>query len=173
MDASGAKDNANPVIHSVATAANQRRADATQGLSDGQDWWRDSALLSQTASGSGTGQAKGSDVPYLYQLGGTGGNTLLEDDELFASAEASGPSSAAASLVEGKTAHGSPTGAKESTQETEEIDQQEIFDLVRSISDPEHPLTLEQLAVVNPQHITLTPAGTSSTSNSSSSDDSY
>ena len=27
--------------------------------------------------------------------------------------------------------------------------------MVRSISDPEHPLTLEQLAVVNPEHITI------------------
>ncbi|EGV65680.1 hypothetical protein PSN45_003539 [Yamadazyma tenuis] len=31
----------------------------------------------------------------------------------------------------------------------EEIDAQEIFDLIGSISDPEHPLTLAQLAVVN------------------------
>jgi len=31
----------------------------------------------------------------------------------------------------------------------EGIDSEEIFDLIRSISDPEHPLTLEQLAVVS------------------------
>lgn len=34
-------------------------------------------------------------------------------------------------------------------QEEENIDAQEIFDLISSISDPEHPLTLAQLAVVN------------------------
>ena len=28
------------------------------------------------------------------------------------------------------------------------IDEREIFDLIRSINDPEHPLTLEQLDVV-------------------------
>ncbi|PKI84120.1 Cytosolic iron-sulfur assembly component 2B [Malassezia vespertilionis] len=33
------------------------------------------------------------------------------------------------------------------------IDAREVFDLVRSITDPEHPLTLEQLAVVNESHI--------------------
>ncbi|KAK4704414.1 hypothetical protein P7C70_g1802, partial [Phenoliferia sp. Uapishka_3] len=38
----------------------------------------------------------------------------------------------------------------------EEIDGEEIFDLVRSISDPEHPLTLEQLAVVSAAQITVT-----------------
>lgn len=35
------------------------------------------------------------------------------------------------------------------------IDAQEIFDLIRSISDPEHPLTLEQLNVTQCDHITV------------------
>ncbi|KAG2191483.1 hypothetical protein INT46_001034 [Mucor plumbeus] len=33
------------------------------------------------------------------------------------------------------------------------IDSQEVFDLIRSISDPEHPLTLEQLNVTQFDHI--------------------
>ncbi|KAI0229977.1 MIP18 protein galla-2 [Massospora cicadina] len=33
------------------------------------------------------------------------------------------------------------------------IDTQEIFDLIRSINDPEHPLTLEQLNVTQLEHI--------------------
>ncbi|SNX82800.1 uncharacterized protein MEPE_01506 [Melanopsichium pennsylvanicum] len=37
----------------------------------------------------------------------------------------------------------------------ERIDSQEIYDLIRSITDPEHPLTLEQLAVVNANHISV------------------
>jgi len=36
------------------------------------------------------------------------------------------------------------------------IDPQEIFDLIATISDPEHPLTLGQLAVVNLPDITVT-----------------
>ncbi|WPK26507.1 hypothetical protein PUMCH_003862 [Australozyma saopauloensis] len=36
------------------------------------------------------------------------------------------------------------------------IDAQEVFDLISSISDPEHPLTLAQLAVVNLPDITVT-----------------
>ncbi|KAI8071259.1 hypothetical protein BC940DRAFT_293993 [Gongronella butleri] len=35
------------------------------------------------------------------------------------------------------------------------IDNEEVFDLIRSISDPEHPLTLEQLNVTQNQHITV------------------
>ncbi|ORX57661.1 DUF59-domain-containing protein [Hesseltinella vesiculosa] len=35
------------------------------------------------------------------------------------------------------------------------IDAEEVFDLIRSISDPEHPLTLEQLNVTQNDHITV------------------
>ncbi|KAI8369605.1 uncharacterized protein BYT42DRAFT_585062 [Radiomyces spectabilis] len=35
------------------------------------------------------------------------------------------------------------------------IDSQEVFDLIRSISDPEHPLTLEQLNVTRFEHVTV------------------
>lgn len=37
----------------------------------------------------------------------------------------------------------------EETEDIEDIDAQEIFDLIATMSDPEHPLTLAQLAVVN------------------------
>ncbi|RKP26330.1 hypothetical protein SYNPS1DRAFT_32761 [Syncephalis pseudoplumigaleata] len=35
------------------------------------------------------------------------------------------------------------------------IDAEEIFDLIRSISDPEHPMTLEQLNVLQLDHIAV------------------
>ncbi|KAI8813759.1 hypothetical protein BJ742DRAFT_746653 [Cladochytrium replicatum] len=35
----------------------------------------------------------------------------------------------------------------------DEFDAEEIYDLIRNINDPEHPLTLEQLAVTNLEHI--------------------
>lgn len=41
-------------------------------------------------------------------------------------------------------------------EQSEDIDSREVFDLVRSITDPEHPLTLEQLAVVNENDIHVT-----------------
>lgn len=40
----------------------------------------------------------------------------------------------------------------------EEIDAQEVFDLIANINDPEHPLTLAQLAVVNLDDISITKA---------------
>lgn len=40
-------------------------------------------------------------------------------------------------------------------ERAQRIDAREVFDLVRSVTDPEHPLTLEQLAVVNEAHITV------------------
>ncbi|KAL9947396.1 Mitotic spindle-associated MMXD complex subunit MIP18 [Verticillium nonalfalfae] len=42
----------------------------------------------------------------------------------------------------------------------EPIDEQEIYDLISTISDPEHPLSLGQLAVVNLPDIYITPAPT-------------
>ncbi|KAG7132325.1 MIP18 family protein like [Verticillium longisporum] len=47
---------------------------------------------------------------------------------------------------------------EEFTQEP--IDEQEIYDLISTISDPEHPLSLGQLAVVNLPDIYITPAPT-------------
>lgn len=35
----------------------------------------------------------------------------------------------------------------------DEVDALEIFDLIKNINDPEHPVTLEQLNVVRPEHI--------------------
>ncbi|KAF2996585.1 hypothetical protein G7054_g5856 [Neopestalotiopsis clavispora] len=39
----------------------------------------------------------------------------------------------------------------------EPIDEQEIYDLISNISDPEHPISLGQLAVVNLPDIAITP----------------
>ncbi|KAJ3021698.1 hypothetical protein HKX48_007984 [Thoreauomyces humboldtii] len=38
---------------------------------------------------------------------------------------------------------------------TDPFDAQEIFDLIRHIDDPEHPLTLEQLNVAQPELVTV------------------
>ncbi|EWC45146.1 hypothetical protein DRE_06034 [Drechslerella stenobrocha 248] len=38
----------------------------------------------------------------------------------------------------------------------EDIDEQEIYDLISTISDPEHPLSLGELAVINLPHIHVT-----------------
>lgn len=37
----------------------------------------------------------------------------------------------------------------------DEIDAREIFDMIRSINDPEHPLTLEQLNVIEEKNISV------------------
>lgn len=41
----------------------------------------------------------------------------------------------------------------------DEIDDREIFDLIRSINDPEHPLTLEELNVVENSRVHVDNAG--------------
>lgn len=37
----------------------------------------------------------------------------------------------------------------------DEIDEREIFDLIRNINDPEHPLTLEELRVVEEKNVLI------------------
>jgi metal-sulfur cluster biosynthetic enzyme len=39
----------------------------------------------------------------------------------------------------------------------DEIDNYEIYDIIKSINDPEHPLTLEQLSIVSPKNIVVEP----------------
>ncbi|CAL1703470.1 unnamed protein product [Somion occarium] len=52
--------------------------------------------------------------------------------------------------------HGDAEDYEEDSDEVEEIDQDEIFELIRSISDPEHrSMTLEQLAVVSAPQISF------------------
>ncbi|KAJ7104935.1 hypothetical protein C8R44DRAFT_807279, partial [Mycena epipterygia] len=46
-------------------------------------------------------------------------------------------------------------GGYDSVESEELIDQDEIFDLIRSIYDPEHPNTLEELRVVSAPQITV------------------
>ncbi|KAI9343953.1 hypothetical protein BDR26DRAFT_857852, partial [Obelidium mucronatum] len=43
----------------------------------------------------------------------------------------------------------------EDALDLEVIDSEEVFDLIRNINDPEHPLTLEQLNVAQLRHITV------------------
>ncbi|KAI4262656.1 MAG: hypothetical protein L6R42_002171 [Xanthoria sp. 1 TBL-2021] len=50
----------------------------------------------------------------------------------------------------------SESESSDNDEEVEPIDEQEIYDLIASIQDPEHPLTLGSLSVVNLPDITLT-----------------
>ncbi|KAF3938548.1 hypothetical protein ABW19_dt0208348 [Dactylella cylindrospora] len=45
---------------------------------------------------------------------------------------------------------------EEDEENAEDIDEQEIYDLISTISDPEHPLSLGELAVINLPHIHVT-----------------
>ena len=66
---------------------------------------------------------------------------LPASDEGYHSSTSPAPSSPSSSLDE----------------ETEDIDEQEVYDLISTISDPEHPLSLGSLAVVSLADIKITP----------------
>ena len=50
-----------------------------------------------------------------------------------------------------------PSDSDDTESEAEEIDEQEIYDLIATMSDPEHPITLGALAVVSLPDISITP----------------
>jgi len=51
------------------------------------------------------------------------------------------------------------TSDEENDSIHDEIDAREVFDHIRNINDPEHPLTLEQLNVVEESRVTVDDAG--------------
>ncbi|KAG8443856.1 hypothetical protein GDO86_009155 [Hymenochirus boettgeri] len=51
-------------------------------------------------------------------------------------------------LIYGRAGERQVTAQEEDDNAPDPIDDREIFDLIRSINDPEHPLTLEELNVV-------------------------
>lgn len=51
----------------------------------------------------------------------------------------------------------SPTSDSDADSDREEIDEQEIYDLIATMSDPEHPITLGSLAVVSLPDIAIKP----------------
>lgn len=43
----------------------------------------------------------------------------------------------------------------ELTESRDAVDSAEVFELIRHLADPEHPLTLEQLHVVRAEHVAV------------------
>lgn len=58
--------------------------------------------------------------------------------------------------VSGLLSSGEDEDSDGDDSDVEHIDEQEIYDLISTISDPEHPLSLGELAVVNLPHIKVT-----------------
>ncbi|CAD6890680.1 unnamed protein product [Tilletia laevis] len=140
------KDNANPIIHAPTVVSSRARNGESSTAGRSAQWWRDPAAaelnggLPSMGSGKNVGGLAGSGSTSLWLSQQDDDAEDLEDDEDDRMVE------------DGAGVNGS---SRAGGKDREEIDSQEVFDLVRSISDPEHPLSLEQLAVVNSAHITV------------------
>jgi hypothetical protein len=55
--------------------------------------------------------------------------------------------------------HAGPDVSEQDEASVEQWSAEEVFDLIRHINDPEHPLTLEQLRVAQLQHVTVVDNG--------------
>ncbi|OBT55156.1 hypothetical protein VE04_05199 [Pseudogymnoascus sp. 24MN13] len=80
--------------------------------------------------------------------------TLTKDDHSILSLLAPTPNPALQIYLDGEE----PLSDAEEELAEEPIDEQEIYDLISTISDPEHPLSLGSLAVVNLADVFITPS---------------
>lgn len=167
------KDNANPIVYQSSSNSTQRRASSGANA----EWWRDHSIhpsvpsAGRNAASTSIGGFGGASA----STSGVSGSNLAssfaratrstideEEDEEEESDEADQDGDVAMRF---SSSSSSPLGNASpnhdgkidmsATSFDERIDNQEIYDLIRSITDPEHPLTLEQLAVVNASHITV------------------
>ncbi|KAF2772101.1 hypothetical protein EJ03DRAFT_213112 [Teratosphaeria nubilosa] len=67
------------------------------------------------------------------------------------------PSIVADPLSDAEALSSSEESSSGSDEEREEIDEQEVYDLISTISDPEHPLSLGSLGVVKIEDIAILP----------------
>lgn len=162
------KDNANPIVYQSSSSSTQRRSSSNANA----EWWRDpsihsSAQLAGRSSGSngiGGSSSSSSSARISNNLASSFARAtrstidedddeaeLDEDDDVEMSRRTASPPTS----PEIEPAARINKTEIPATASDEQIDSQEIYDLIRSITDPEHPLTLEQLAVVNASHITV------------------
>lgn len=88
-----------------------------------------------------------------------GGNSASESEEELETRELDIPGSLSASTTSLHISAVPKESKPKPGDQYDPIDSQEIYDLISTINDPEHPLTLGQLAVVNLPHIYVTDSG--------------
>lgn len=137
-------DNANPIIHGRADAATSKRRTAFLDDSDEEDWFSLGDVSDVVSSASGSSRGSGTaGRPNGHQGRVTGDEEPIDAEEIFG-----------AIFVPLAATLGRAADCRRSRT-----------DLIRSVTDPEHPLTLEQLAVVSKEQITVTHASDSTTEN--------
>lgn len=103
------------------------------------------------------------DTPDKYMTSLTTVPFSLFDNFTLSDPEADDDDDETSSIDDNISGNGASTTITTTTDAPDEpyepIDAQEIFDLISTISDPEHPLSLGQLAVVNLPHIWVTDSG--------------
>ncbi|KAL1304002.1 hypothetical protein AAFC00_000443 [Neodothiora populina] len=129
------KDNANPAILNPSDLPSRRRID-----DDNDDLIINTQSTKTNSIGGGLFDGLIPSYPYYDSLNTATPLSPPESPTLS-------PASAASSSIS--------TSDLEDNEPAEEIDTQEIYDLISTISDPEHPLSLGSLAVVNLPDISI------------------
>jgi hypothetical protein len=196
MFAGAAKDNANPVVHAVPKRDEVKKSRSNFGssyverynmiggdpVSDDEDDIGDPSLGYLSVSTARTADersvymalaavASSSSTPDALLLLRAGGfvlpSAVSNSSKNLSHARNRGPLSEPHFIPSKALQERSEFHRRESTSQRDAIDEEEVFDIIRNIQDPEHPLTLEQLNVVNVEHIEVRDAAATGRTTSS------
>jgi hypothetical protein len=138
------KDNANPVIHFVSSSSSKRDRKELDAF---QQWGSSSSAVLKALSSF--------DKP-LGLLTNAG---LQQQQQSGSTTYTTQPSYIPCTSRQQQQHITTITSQQQQQQQQEEkresYTENEIFDMIRNIQDPEHPLTLEQLNVVNQDHVSV------------------
>lgn len=137
------KDNANPVIHFVSSSSSKRDRKELDAF---QQWGSSSSAVLKALSSF--------DKP-LGLLTNAG---LQQQQQSGSTTYTTQPSyiPCTSRQQQQQQQHITTTNQQQEEEEKREsYTENEIFDMIRNIQDPEHPLTLEQLNVVNQDHVSV------------------
>jgi metal-sulfur cluster biosynthetic enzyme len=170
----GQKDNANPVVKAVDTKTARTRKRRPLGWEEIQKISADPiAQISLEDPNTWTSEhlqfveveRSPEDIAVLQALadvsaltGGTGVSLLTKAGVVIASPGQIAFEPSFRSLTNSSATNDARYMASEVqslSEQRDTLDSDEVFDIIRNIQDPEHPLTLEQLGVVSRQQITV------------------
>jgi metal-sulfur cluster biosynthetic enzyme len=141
----GPKENSNPTVLRVEKPSRRREPlgwSALQSLNGGESSSTDRAILQALQDASAATGGKG--VSLLRNAG-----LVIPEKEDLQTRTAFFP------VELGASHRNMSTKGKKMEVQSDAVDAEEIFEIIRNIQDPEHPLTLEQLGVVSRNQISV------------------
>ena len=145
------KDNANPVIHFVSSSSSKRDRKELDAF---QQWGSSSSAVLKALSSfdKPLGLLTNAGLQQQQQQQQSGSTTYTTQPSYIPCTSRQQQQQQQQHITSSTTTN---QQEEEEEEKRESYTENEIFDMIRNIQDPEHPLTLEQLNVVNQDHVSV------------------